>query len=144
MLKLSLIVNVLESYEVVRRQLLHLERILTDECELIVVDDGSSPSLRETFESVPKKYCCRLYCTNDRRPWTQPRARNIGASLARAAKLLFFDIDHILTDQILAICLAYAGDRLHWVRRPGVLDEQGHLVTERKVLVEHGLVDDVP
>ena len=43
--KLSLIVSVLESYEVVRRQLLHLSRLLTPECELILVDDGSEPSL---------------------------------------------------------------------------------------------------
>jgi hypothetical protein len=144
MKKLSLIVSVLESYPVVRRQLLHLGRILTPECELILVDDGSSPSLKDTCAAVAKPFDFVLECTNDRRPWTQPRARNIGASLARASKLLFFDIDHILTEEIIATCLGYAGDKLHWIRKPGVLDEDGRIVTDRAVLIDHGLTDDAP
>jgi len=132
---------VLESYEIVRRQLLHLERILTPSCELIVVDDGSVPSLQATCDSVPKTFPFRLHCTHDRRPWTQPRARNIGANLAEAPKLLFFDIDHIVTKEVVALCLEYSGDKLHWVRRPGVLEEGGQVVTDRKSLEKHGLTD---
>ncbi len=143
-MRLSLIVNVLESYEVVRRQLLHLGRILPPDCELIVVDDGSVPSLEATCAAVPKPFPFRLHCTNDRRPWTQPRARNIGAGMARAEKLLFFDIDHILTDEVLAACLAYDGDKLHWLRRPGVLDEDGRIITDHTVLLRHGLKDETP
>jgi predicted glycosyltransferase involved in capsule biosynthesis len=141
MKQLSLIVAVLESYEVVRRQLLHLGRVLTPECELILVDDGSTPSLRQTCDSVPKDYAFILHCTNDRRPWTQPRARNIGATLAETPKLLFFDIDHILTEEVIALCLAYTGDKLHWVRHPGVLDEAGNILTDRATLLAHGMTD---
>jgi predicted glycosyltransferase involved in capsule biosynthesis len=142
--KLSLIVNVLESYEIVRRQLLHLERIVPPGCEVIVVDDGSVPSLQETCDAVPKTFPFRLYCTQDRRPWTQPRARNIGASLAESDRLLFFDIDHILTRDLIALCLSCAGDKVHWVRRPGALDEEGHLVTDQEVLIrDFGLTDQV-
>jgi FkbM family methyltransferase len=144
MKKLSLIVNVLESYPVVRRQLLHLGRILTPECELILVDDGSSPSLRETCDTVPKPFDFIFHCTNDRRPWTQPRARNIGAGLSQAPKLLFFDIDHILTQQLIDLCLGYPGDKLHWQRRPGILDEDGRLVTDRSVLSNFGLKSEAP
>jgi hypothetical protein len=144
MKQLSLIVAVLESYEVVRRQLLHLGRVLTPECELILVDDGSAPSLRTTCDGVPKGYAFRLHCTNDRRPWTQPRARNIGATLAATPKLLFFDIDHILTAELIALALGYTGDKLHWVRQPGVLDEAGKLVTDRETLLAHGLTDEAP
>jgi hypothetical protein len=144
MKKLSLIVNVLESYPVVRRQLLHLGRILTPECELILVDDGSSPPLKDTCDAVAKPYDFVLESTHDRRPWTQPRARNIGASLARAPKLLFFDIDHILTEEVVGLCLGYAGDKLHWTRRPGILDEEGKVVTDRDVLLAHGLTDESP
>jgi predicted glycosyltransferase involved in capsule biosynthesis len=140
--KLSLIVAVLESYEVVRRQLLHLGRSLTPDCELILVDDGSSPSLEETCASVDKPFDFVMHPTNDRRPWTQPRARNIGASLAHGDKLLFFDIDHIVTADVLARALAYQGDKLHWLRRPGVLDASGFIVTDRAVLLEHGMKDD--
>src|SRR6266851_1960306 len=141
MRELSLIVNVLESYETVRRQLLHLERILTPTCELVLVDDGSVPSLQETCDAVTKSFPFVWHATGDRRPWTQPRARNIGATLAAAPKLLFFDIDHIVTKGLLDLCLAFNGDKLHWVRRPGVLDEQGGIVTDLSVLLEYGLTD---
>jgi hypothetical protein len=144
MIELSLIVNVLESYEIVRRQLLHLERILTPECELILVDDGSVPSLQAACDSVQRTFPFELLCTNDRRPWTQPRARNIGAERAQAGKLLFFDVDHILTREILTICLDYAGDKLHWLRRPGILDQQGRIVTDVEVLRSHGLTTQGP
>jgi predicted glycosyltransferase involved in capsule biosynthesis len=144
MKELSLIVSVLESYEVVRRQLLHLQRILTSQCEFILMDDGSEPSLKSTCDSVAKTFDFKLHFTGDRRPWTEPKARNIGASLARADKLLFFDIDHIITADVLQHCLAYQGDKLHWVRRPGILDESGLIGTDRKLLLDYGLEDDSP
>lgn len=144
MRRLSLIVSVLESYEVVRRQLLHLERILTPECELILIDDGSVPSLEATCASVQKTIDFTLHRTHDRRPWTQPKGRNIGASLAHADKLLFFDIDHIVTADILNNCLRYQGDKLHWVRRPGILDENGHIVTDQRALIDYGMTEENP
>jgi hypothetical protein len=143
-IRLSLVVSVLESYEVVRRQLLHLGRVLTQECELILVDDGSEPGLRATCDGVPRPFAFTLHCTHDRRPWTQPRGRNVGASLARADRLLFFDIDHIVTEEVVRLGLSYAGDKMHWVRRPAVLDDQGRLVTDRRVLAEHGLTNEAP
>lgn len=144
MVQISMIVNVLESYEIVRRQLVHLEHTLTSDFELILVDDGSVPSLEATCDSVTKTFAFTLHCTKDRRPWTQPRARNIGVSLARASKLLFVDIDHIVTRDLLALCLAYDGDKMHWTRRPGILDENGRLVTERQTLLAYGMTDEAP
>jgi hypothetical protein len=142
MIALSLVCNVLESYEVVRRQLLHLGRILPPGCELVLVDDGSEPSLEATCASVPLHFPFRLFCTHDRRPWTQPSARNGGAALAQTDKLLFFDIDHILTRDLLNLGLGYAGDKLHWVRRPGALDAAGNLVTDPAILrAEYGLTN---
>jgi predicted glycosyltransferase involved in capsule biosynthesis len=142
--RLSLIVSVLESYEAVRRQLLHLGRVLTPDCELVLVDDGSDPPLRAVCDGVAKPFDFALHCTRDRRPWTQPRARNVGASLARADKLLFFDIDHIVTADVVATCLGYGGDKLHWVRRPGALDSSGNLVTDPAALAAYGMTDDAP
>jgi hypothetical protein len=142
-IEMTLIVSVLESYEAVRRQLLHL-RFLPSSCELILVDDGSEPPLKPTVESVTKPYAFRIHCTHDRRPWTQPKGRNIGARLAKGHRLLFFDIDHILTSEVIDTCLSYPGDKLHWLRRPGVLDEEGRIITDRATLVEYGLTDDTP
>jgi glycosyltransferase involved in cell wall biosynthesis len=143
-MRLSLIVSVLESYEVVRRQLLHLGRILPADCELILVDDGSVPPLRATCEGVPAPANFVLHATNDFRPWTQARARNAGADLARADRLVFFDVDHVLTADVLRACAEYPGDKLHWVRRPGVLDDSGRLVTDPITLVEYGMTDPSP
>lgn len=143
-IKLSIVVSVLNSHEVVRRQLLHLSRILTPECELILVDDGSDPGLSETCASVAKPFQFVLHCTHDRRPWTQPRGRNLGASLAKGERLLFFDVDHILTEEVVRFSLNYSGDKLHWVRRPAVLDEQGRLMTDPVILRDHGLTSDAP
>jgi hypothetical protein len=56
MKRLSLIVAVLESYEVVRRQLLHLGRLLAADCELIVIDDGSVPALQSLIDSVERMF----------------------------------------------------------------------------------------
>jgi predicted glycosyltransferase involved in capsule biosynthesis len=142
--RLSLVVSVLESYDVVRRQLLHFNHILTPDSELILVDDGSEPSLDGVCRGVLKAYDFTYYATNDRRPWTQPRGRNLGAQLARAERLLFFDIDHIVTRDIVERSLAYPGDKLHWVRRPGILDDEGHVITDPAVLLEYGLRDDRP
>jgi hypothetical protein len=137
--RMSLIASVLDSHEVVRRQLLHLEGILTAECELILIDDGSEPALEATCVRVRRTLDLVLHATNDKRPWTQPRGRNIGASLARSDRLLFFDIDHILTREVVRLCMAYSGDKLHWARRAGVLDDEGRLVTDRSTLAEYGL-----
>jgi predicted glycosyltransferase involved in capsule biosynthesis len=138
---LSLIVAVLESCEVVRRQLLYLERVMPPDCELILVDDGSVPSLQEICNSVKKTFSFTLHCTGDRRPWTQPRARNIGAALTGSPRLLFFDIDHVVTAEILTLSLQYTGDMMRWTRTPGILDENGALVTEPSVLKAYGLAD---
>jgi predicted glycosyltransferase involved in capsule biosynthesis len=142
MKELSIIVSVLESYEVVRRQLLHFQRILPRECELIMVDDGSEPSLQAVCDSISISFAFKLHFTHDHRPWTQPKGRNIGASFSCAPKLLFFDIDHILTSDIIQACLRYEGDKLHWLRRPGILDERGCIVTDPVVLLEYGLTDN--
>jgi predicted O-methyltransferase YrrM len=142
--RLSLIVTVLDSHEMVRRQLVHLERVITAHCELILVDDGSDPPLEGLCAEVRPGFDLTVHATHDRRPWTQPKARNAGAALARADWLLFFDIDHILTADLIQACLAFAGDKLHWARRPAVLDAGGQIVTERDRLIEHGMTEDGP
>lgn len=72
---------------------MHLNRVLTNQCELILVDDGSKASLQDVCDSVAKDYDSRLIFTHDERPWTQPKGRNLGASVARGDKLLFDDVD---------------------------------------------------
>jgi glycosyltransferase involved in cell wall biosynthesis/predicted O-methyltransferase YrrM len=142
--RLSLIATVLDSHEMVRRQLRHLERVITADCELILVDDGSDPPLESLCAEIGPGFDLTVHATHDRRPWTQPRARNAGAALARTDWLLFFDIDHILTKELIQACLSFTGDKMHWARRPAVLDADGWIVTERDVLIGHGMTEDGP
>ena len=45
-MKLSIIIPVLNSHEIVRRQIEHFKKMdLPDDIELIIVDDGSDPPL---------------------------------------------------------------------------------------------------
>ena len=46
-MKCSIVFNVLESYEVVRRQVLYMSRIVPREWEIIIVDDGSTDASKD-------------------------------------------------------------------------------------------------
>lgn len=143
-MKLSVIVPVLNSHEALRRQLLHFEHVgLPPETELIVVDDGSDPPL-ENMSSLP----VTIYRTGDTRPWTWALARNAGAAKATGEYLLMFDIDHIITRECMDFVLEKMNEllpgelpRIHFLRRFGVLDENGILTTDRKMLEAYGLTD---
>ena len=128
-MKLSIIIPVLNSHEIARRQLLHFEKMgLSDDVEVILVDDGSDPPIDNSTIQ-----------TNDTRPWTQPKARNIGASHATGIILLFTDIDHIITRQAVDFGTTFAYDYGRFYRELGVLDEYGNLTQDPEVLMEWGL-----
>lgn len=49
-IKLSIIIPVLNSHEIVRRQIEHFRKMnLPDDVELIIVDDGSDPPLESEY-----------------------------------------------------------------------------------------------
>jgi len=92
-MKLSIIISVLNSHEIVRRQLLHFKKMdLPEDIEIIFIDDGSNPPL--THDGSLKNFT--MYATNDKRPWTVELARNLGARVADGEYLLMTDIDYII------------------------------------------------
>lgn len=123
-MKLSLILTVLDSHQALGRQFAHIHNIIRHDTELIVVDDGSDPPL-ELPDWVKPCY------THDRNPWTQPAARNAGARIAKGSLLLFFDVDQILTRELLEEAAEFSGDVLNWNRTAGCLSPSG-LVFECK------------
>lgn len=136
--KLSIVIPCLNSHEVVRRQLLHFERMgLPDDTELILVDDGSDPPIRNTA-NLP----VTIFSTNDTRPWTWALARNAGARVARGEYLLMFDVDHIATPFAIGFIRRFTGLKVQFFREFGVLDENGVLTQDRGVLEEYGLPRD--
>jgi predicted glycosyltransferase involved in capsule biosynthesis len=126
----SVIIAALDSHEIVRRQLLYFSRFMPcRNAELIIIDDGSEPPLETVTRGIPE-YNYRIIKTRDKRPWTQPRARNIGGMRAKGDMLVFTDIDHVLSENCLLHAENADADMLRFVRHYGVLDEQGNVLTD--------------
>lgn len=136
-MKLSVIIPVLNSHEIVRRQLLHFDKIgIPDDTEVILIDDGSDP----VIEAAPRPWLF-IHRTNDTRPWTWPVARNTGAKMARGEYLIMADLDHIITREFIDITRSFWGDHIRINREFAVLDEDGNLTQDRDVLRAWGLPD---
>jgi hypothetical protein len=136
--RLSIVVAVLNSHEVVRRQLLHFAAMpLPEGVEVFYMDDGSEPPLEKTSD-VP---ALQIVPTHDTRPWTWAIARNAGARLARGAYLLMTDIDYIISRDAIEMALAFGGDYMGFRREFGVLDANGQFSQSEAALKAYGLSD---
>jgi glycosyltransferase involved in cell wall biosynthesis len=125
-MKLSVVIAVYQSHEVVRRQVEHFKKMsLPGDIEFIIVDDGSTPPI--VCDGL--KNLTVLY-TNDKRPWTQGLARNMGAKAAKGEYLLMTDIDHILSKEAIMDSYNFTGDKMIFPRYFGVLLEDGTLSQE--------------
>ena len=134
-MRLSIVIPVLDSHEILRRQLLYFERIgFPPETELILVDDGSDPPIENTSR-LPVK----IIRTYDKRPWTWALARNEGARDATGEYLLMFDLDHIVTRKLLDFVHGFGGHKVQFLREIAVLEENGRITQERAVLEQYGL-----
>lgn len=137
-MKLSIIISILDSHEIVRRQLLHFKKMnLPDDVEIIFIDDGSDPPLK--FYNPPVNF--KTYATNDRRPWTVELARNLGARLAKGNYYLMTDIDYIIPKDAIESALNLKEDKMRFKRQFGVLDENGSFTQDLDVLRKYGLLE---
>jgi len=138
MIKLSLIISILNSQEIVRRQLLHFEKMnLPDDIEIILIDDGSDPPL--DFTSNLKNLVTHV--TNDKRSWTVELARNQGARMARGEYLLMTDIDYIIPLDAIMTGYTLKEDKAGFKREFGVIDEFGNFTQDFDVLRQYGLLE---
>jgi len=134
-MRVSIIIPVLNSHDIVRRQVLHFEKIgIPDDVELILIDDGSDPPIE-----INSKLPIILHHTNDKREWTWPVARNTGAKLAKGEYFIMADLDHSITREFIDTVRNFKGDHIRINREFAVLDEEGNLTQDRKVLEEWGL-----
>lgn len=133
-MKLSIIIPVLNSHEVLRRQFLHFERIgIPEDTEIIIVDDGSEPPL--TYEG---KLPVRIIQTNDYRPWTWALARNRGAKEAKGEYLMMFDVDHIITREAIDFARTFGGEKIQFMREFAVLLPDGSFSQDLDILIQYG------
>lgn len=135
-MRLSLVIPVLNSHEIVRRQLLHFASMdLPSDVEIILVDDGSTPPLSVNGTRI---HNLQIVPTNDFRPWTQPLARNAGAKVATGEFLLMTDIDHIVPKRTIEWARTLPYDYARFRREFGVLDEQGVFHQDVHILERYG------
>jgi hypothetical protein len=134
--RLSIIVAVLNSHEIVRRQEQFFHAMpVPDGVEILYVDDGSVPPLVATG-LVPS---LRIVPTHDTRPWTWALARNAGARLAQGQYLLMTDVDYIIPKAAIEDALLFTGDYMGFRRELGALDERGHFAHDLDTLMAYGL-----
>lgn len=126
MSKISIVISVFESYEIVRRQLLHFGKLKGD-FEVIIVDDGSRPKIDGA-----------TIRTGNNMAWTQGIGRNMGARIANGEYLFFTDIDHIITQEALDDALNFNVAKMIFRRQIGVLDENGDIKTDENTLDDWG------
>ena len=109
---------------------------LPNDVEIILVDDGSNPPLN--YEGCGLRNLTILY-TNDKRPWTQGLARNMGAKVAKGEYLFFTDIDHIITKEAVEDVLKFDGDKMVFPRFFGILSRHGDIVDDKQSMLDFGL-----
>jgi glycosyltransferase involved in cell wall biosynthesis len=139
-MKVSIVTAVLNSHEIVRRQIRHYSKtIITDDVEVIFVDDGSVPPI---LYDRPTEFNFSIYKTDDFRAWTQPAARNFGAKQAKGEYLICTDIDHIITRKVIEVARNAKADVIRFKREAAVLDENGDFTQDMEVLREYGFDRD--
>lgn len=137
-MKVSIIIPVLNSHKAVRRQVRYFRNLnLPDDVEIIIVDDGSSPPLDFLYSYGLRNLT--VHATNDKRPWTQGIARNIGASLAKGEYLFMTDIDHIISVEAIHAVREFNEDKMVFARRFAVLDVRGRLRQDPAILFAYGV-----
>jgi hypothetical protein len=138
-MKLSIIISVLNSHEILRRQFIHFKNMnLTDDVDIIILDDGSDIPLSDSIGVKNLK----IYPTNDKRPWTVELARNMGARISKADYYLMTDIDYIIPKDAIESALELKEDKMCFKRKFGILDENGEIKTDGKTLLEYGLLKE--
>lgn len=138
MIRLSLVIPILESYDVVNRQILYMNRLkLPDWFEAIFVDDGSDPPIRSKL-GAEAKFNFRLVETNDFRPWTQACATNFGVEYARGKFVWGFAIDHFISKEAIEHFVDWDGDKLIHPRKFAALDRFGSIHLEPEYLKLYG------
>ena len=146
-MKLSVICSVLNSHELVRRQLLHYESMnLPDDVEILYMDDSSTPPL--SFPDCKLKNL-RIVPVNNPTPREDGLfydgrvsiARNMGARMARGEYLLMCDVDYIIRKADIEAGRNCKYDKQCFRRQFGALLEDGTPTQDIDILRKYGLLE---
>jgi len=129
-MKLSIVISIYNSHEIVRRQLLHFKKMNLP-MEIIIVDDNSTPPIPGA-----------TLRTNNKLAWTQGLGRNLGAKHAHGEYLFMTDVDHIISREAMEDALNFNGNKMIFRRQIAVLDENGNIKQDKKTLKDWGYEKD--
>lgn len=133
-------IAVLDSPEVVRRQVLWFSRMpLPDDTELIIVDDKSKPPLVREDYDLPR---FRIFRHEIPCHWSQPAARNLGCQQAEGEWLICTDIDHIVTKELIDFVRDCPHDFVKFKREVAILNEDGDFEQSVDVVKKYGFRQD--
>ena len=136
-MRVSIIIPVLNSHEIVRRQLIHYRKMnLPNDVEIIFVDDGSDPPIEYPSEPLNN---FRIITTHDTREWTWALARNRGAKESSGEYLIMTDLDYIIPKETIEFVRNFNGQYMGFRRELGVLDENGNFTQGREALIKYGI-----
>lgn len=139
--KVALIFPVLQSYDVLERQVRYMNRLdLPAGWEVVIVDDGSIPAIDIKTEPL---FDLTLVRTYDYRPWTQAKAVNIGVDKSQPSEYIWtLAIDHFISrDNVVDVNL-FSGDKMVFPRLFGVLSKDGDVCTDELTLTRYGWVEN--
>ena len=138
-IRLSIVIPVLDSHKIVRRQIRYFKRLhLPDDIEIIFIDDGSAQPLRDCVYWQGLKNCY-VYPSGDKRPWSIACARNLGIKIAQGTYIFNTDIDHVLTKEAIMAGYQFTGDKMFFHRAYGIIDRRGRIRQDFPCLFSYGL-----
>lgn len=152
-MSVSIIIPVLDSHEIVHRQIKRFSKIITDDIrnwvEVIFVDDGSTPPLVKYLEAVGicfvkdpdtfdghdvfKYDLFTIIETKDYRAWTQGLACNIGVSYSKNEYIVGYAIDHFFDIDSIKEAISFEGTYLKFKRKLAYINEDGDLEIGREI-----------
>lgn len=144
-MKVSIVISVYNSHEIVRRQMLHWEREqFPDDVEILLMDDGSETPLTGSVKNL------RIIPVGNPRGVSDGRfydgrvsiARNMGARMARGKYLLMTDIDYIIRRADVEAARNCTHDKQGFRREFGVIKEDGTVTQDLDVLRKYGLSEN--
>lgn len=157
MKKVSIIIPTLNSHGVVKSQIIRLQNILSsyqNDVDVIIVDDGSNPSLVEylkennfifaktekTQEGLDVWKLDNIFIieTKNYNKWTQAIACNIGVRFANSEYVYNTAIDHFITLENIKEVLNFNGDCLKFPRSYGVILDNGDISTDIELMKTWG------
>jgi len=142
--KVSVIISVFNSHEILRRQIAHWKNLnLPDDVEILLMDDGSTPPLEGELKNL------QIIPVNNPRNDSDgifydgrvSIARNLGAKLAHGEFLLMTDIDYIITKECIEAARNMKYDKARFKREFGVLLEDGTVTQDLEVMRKFGLLE---